>query len=189
MLDRERMLKFKGRGRQLASEMLGPYQKASPNNARSRRAARRARTIEADATQNVVGGQPRRHIGDARVNERPLGAGRQPKWLKRQPRLTDGQHHEVVHYRLVDGVRVRLTPTDDERRLAVEAELRRRAYTHSGWGSVPVVRYQEPDAQHGSVSGRLDVTTATTAQVRRSASRAFGQVCGACGLNHRGDCM
>lgn len=204
MLDHERMLSFKGRGRQLASEMLGPYQKAAPNNARSRRNARRAKTVEHDTTSDVVVSNPRRHVGSVVVDERPLGAGRAPKWLKRAPRLSDGVKHEVTHFRIVPvegpalpGEAWPMTTrvsgsTSEVRSERAERMLREQAYRMSAGNdpsTIRAVHYQEPDAEWRSRWGRLDVTTASTAQVRREASQAFGQVCASCGMNHRGECM
>ena len=190
----------KGNGRQLAAELLGPYQKPRRVNSKVRRRQKRVAALNHDTTRDVVVGKVNR--GSVSINEMPLGGAKvQPSWLKRGERLTDGAKHDVVRYQTVEGpalpggefpVRYRVTPTTEQRTEAAERMLREQAYKLTP-GVTPealkVVHYHESTADHRAVSARLDVQTATKAQVKRSASRAFGQVCEDCGLNHRGTCM
>jgi len=188
-------------GRQLASELLGPYKKPSRVKRKVlRRREKRVAALNHDTTRDVVIDRVNR--GSVSVNEMPLGGAKvPPSWLKRGDRLTDGAKHDVVRYQIVQGpallgaefpVRYRVTQDAAQRSAAAERMLREQAYKLTP-GVTPealkVVHYLESDADHRAVSARLDVQTATKAQVKRQASRAFGQVCDDCGMNHRGDCM
>lgn len=190
----------KGRGRQLASEMLGPYQKPRRMNAKMRRRMKRVAALNHDTTRDVVVKGANR--GSVKVNEMPLANDRiEPKWLKRGDRLKDGTKRPVAHFHIVEGpalpgdpfpVRYSTDITDAERLARAERMLRRQAYRMNA-GNDPntlrAVHYWESDADHRGARGRLDVTTASKAQVKRQASQAYGQVCAGCGMNHRGECM
>jgi hypothetical protein len=188
-LDADLRAQFQGKGRQLASELLGPYQQPRRVNAKTRRRAKRVAALNHDTTRDVV--LNGRNVGSVTVDEMPLGGPvHAPKWLRRSPRLTDGQQHEVVRYQMVDGERVRVTATEQERSQKAEAMLRRQAYQLDAGNdpsSIQVVHYQESDADHRPRNARLDAGTARAA-VKRGMVKAYGDVCATCGLNHKGTC-
>lgn len=186
-----------GQGRQLASELLGPYQKGRRVNAKMRRRAKRVQALNHDTTRDVIVTDAttgdRRNVGRVTVDEMPLGGALiQPKWLKRQPREKDGRKHDVVKYRLVDGQRVRVTATDEQRSAAAEQMLRAQAYqmnTGNNPDGLTVQHYWESDADHRSPLVRLTESGATAATtVRRNMVRVYGDVCPDCGLMHKGSC-